>query len=269
MEVELSDVLVSFLVDWLPENYWDETTDSDSRSDELTGESSDNRHNQQVKYKRIKMEHVKRLAKKIRPSKPRYLSSDIRETYPGMFANTFNSCDLSLITGMCKRFYMPNVEMTVRKQVDMSPNNIFTNSGTGPMFIANLLYCCSTWYPDAVTTLTHSNFHRNSGVVSFNFTFSTTKVYNIPTIHTALPTMRVEPNGDVSATDDTSGTSEMSEADIVRSLEKVKASMPLRKKPVKVVFRCNIKMVTNQHKRVEQFKLSIFVVENDFSVEEA
>lgn len=260
MDVELSDVLATFLDDWSPDNdNIDGITDCESKEDNYSKEINELSLQNTIKHRRNKVEKLRKLvSKKTRSSKPRMISSDIRESYPAMFANTFNSCELSLISGMCKRFYMPDVQVTVKKQVDAA--NMFISTGVGPMFIANILYCCSTWCPDAFTTLKNTSFYPDKGIVSFNFNFSTTKVYNIPTIHNALPSLRVE-NGA------SNSNGELSEEAIVQSLEKVKASMPLRKKPVKVVFRCTIKMLTNEHKRVQEFKLTTFVVENDFSVE--
>jgi len=54
---------------------------------------------------------------------------------------------------------------------------------------------------------------------------------------------------------------------LVHSLEKIKTNLPLRKNPVKVVLRCVVKMKTNQQKRVEAFRMSIYTVENDYSIE--
>lgn len=204
----------------------------------------------------------KTLAKKGKHIRPRTIQSDIRESYGAMFANTFNSCDMTLIGGMCERFYMPNLSVMVRKQIGNEPK-LFTTRGIGPMFIANLIYSASVLSPDVLTTLKHSFFKNTSGEVSFTFYFCSSKVYNVPSILEVLPNMVVEKEQACGLTED----DKLSDDVIVKSLERIKVNLPLRKKPVKVVCKCVVKMVTNALKRVELFTMSVYNVENDFRVE--
>ena len=261
---ELYDILAAFL------DGEDESNETSSESNSETEEmilftnNSSSVFGNSIEKKNLKLESIKKSPSKKKHSKPRMVHTDIRESFGIMFANTFNSCDMDLISGMCERYYMPNLAVTIKKQLDFD-SKFIAIPGLGPTFIANLIYSVSVLSPDVMTSLKQTLFKSKTGEVSFTFYYTATKVYNVPSILEVLPNMVVEKEQAAGLVDP--DASSLSNEVIAQSLENIKTQLPLRRNPVKVLTRNVVKMTTNQFKRVDSFKMLIYNVENNFHIE--
>lgn len=201
--------------------------------------------------------------------KPRMIKSDIRNSYAVMMSNTFNTLDLHSILGLFQTYSSADIKVRLKKRHPLT-NQLMATELSGPLNLANLLFCNLTICPDCVTKLLSSRYDSESGVLTCNFQFSMTKVFNVHSIHQVLPNMVVEPGHAAAAGTDRveAATTAINAVQIVDTFEEMKKSLPLRKKPVNVIHNVKLTIVTNLDKRMTEMRGTLHVVENDFSVEE-
>lgn len=201
---------------------------------------------------------AKSLKKHRKMRRYKTVKTDIRDSFAAMYTNSMNSSDFKVMLGYFSTFYRPDAVCHIRRKL---PHKNVLTSITGPQMFANAMFSNVAIFPDSVSSLTHSKFHKASvnGSVTFSIEINVTKMYNLPSIHEVLPGMVMD--------EVKTGNNDTSE-DVERAMEKVKISLPQRKNPVRCRINLSIILLTDPiTKMCTRCSTDIRDIVNDFSVE--
>jgi len=193
--------------------------------------------------------------------KHRMLVSDVRGMHAKMLTNVSNSGDASLIMGLFKYYYSPNVSLNFRKYTP-SKDPIFEISYQGYRLLTNFWFTLMNLSCDTVFTLRNERevTQGTKNSLEMSVLYSSTKAYNIESFHDVLPNMVVGESCDMSQCDDI-----MYASLLESTLETVKSKLVLREKPIPIMFEGKLVLYFDEENRVKNMSLKVRSVKNCFS----